>query len=83
MSVSSMVRQGRLAWLGHVERKESKDADDYIGVSLQPCRNMVVAGERGRSRGRKTWKECVVDDMRKLRLKQEDAQDRAFGLVAF
>ena len=32
--------------------------------------------EQGRGRSRKTWKECVVDDMRKMNLKREDAQDR-------
>ena len=63
--MSSRVRQGRLRWFGHVERK---DADDWVSA----CRNVVVAGERGR-----VWKECVADDMRKLMLKQEDAQDRA------
>ena len=68
VSVSDLVGQGRLRWFGHVERK---DADDWVSV----CRNMAVSGERGR--GRKTWKECVADDMRMLRLRQEDAQDRA------
>ena len=52
----------------HVERK---DADYWVSS----CRNMAVSRERGR--GRKTWKECVADDMRQLRLRQEDAQDRA------
>ena len=49
----------------HVERK---DADYWVSA----CRNMAVSEEIGRSRGRKTWKECVADDMR-----QEDGQDRA------
>jgi len=38
---------------------------------------MNVEGARGRGRGRKTWQECVNDDMRKLRLTREGAQDRA------
>ena len=42
------------------------------------CQLGELVGERGRGTGRKTWKECVADDMRKLKLKQEDAQDRAF-----
>ena len=37
---------------------------------------MVVEGEKGRGRGRKTWHECVVEDMRKLKLQKEDAQNR-------
>ena len=51
VSVSDLVRQGRLRWFGHVERK---DADDWVSA----CRNMAVSGERGK--GRKTWKECVA-----------------------
>ena len=66
--MSDLVHQRRLKWFGRVERK---DADVWVSA----CRNMVVSGERGR--GRKTWKECVADDMRQLRLRQEDAQDRA------
>jgi len=70
VGVSDIVRQGRLRWFGHVERKE---ASDWVSA----CRNMVVTGKRGKGRGRKTWKECVADDMSKLKLKREDAQDRA------
>ena len=70
VSVSDLMRQRRLRWFGHVERKGADDG-------MPACRNMAVSGERRRSRGRKTWKECVADDMRQLRLRQEDAQDRA------
>ena len=70
VSVSDIVRQGRLRWFGHVERKET---DDWVTA----CRNLEVEGKRGRGRGKKTWKECVANDMKKLMLKQEDAQDRA------
>ena len=69
VSVADKVRQGRLRWFGHVERK---DSDDRVSA----CRNLVVAGKKGRDRGRKTWKECVADDIRKLNLRKEDAQDR-------
>src|SRR5664279_795918 len=58
-SVSDKVCQGRLRWFGHVERK---DTDDWVSA----CRNMEVEGKRGRGRGRKTWKECVANDMKKL-----------------
>ena len=55
-----MVPQGRLRWFAYVEHK---DADDWASA----YRNMAVTGKR--SRGRKTWKECVADDMRQLRLR--------------
>src|SRR5664279_5327295 len=70
VSVSYKVRQGRLRWFGHVERK-----DTYDWVSA--CRNIDVTGKRGPGRGRKTWKVCVSNNMKKLMLKQEDAQDSA------
>src|SRR5664279_2814161 len=70
VSVSDKVRQGRLRWFEHVEHK---DTDDWVSA----CRNIAVLGERGRGRGRKTWKECVANDMKKLTLKQEDVQDCA------
>ncbi|XP_065675618.1 uncharacterized protein LOC136091834 [Hydra vulgaris] len=71
VSVSDRVRQGRLRWFGHVERK---DADDW----LTACRKLKVSGEKGRGRNRKTWKECVLDDMKKLHLRKEDVQDRVY-----
>ena len=69
VSVCDRVREGRLRWFGHVERKVE---GDWVSA----CRNVTVAGERGRGRGRKTWKECVADDMRRMGLRREDAQDR-------
>ena len=51
---------------------ERKDEGDWVSA----CRDLSVAGAKGRGKGRKTWKECVVDDMRKMNLRIEDAQDR-------
>ena len=51
----------RLRWFGHVHRKSD---DDWVSA----CRNVVVAGVRGAGRGRKTWYECVKDDMKELGL---------------
>ena len=56
-SVTEVVRQGRLRWFGHVERKSE---DDWVSA----CRNIVMAGVRCAGRGRKTWYECVKDDMK-------------------
>ena len=35
---------------------------------MSACRNVVVAGVRCSGRGRKTWYECVKDDMKVLGL---------------
>ena len=55
-SVAEVVGRGRLRGFGHVERKSG---DDWVSA----CRNVVVAGMRCAGRGRKTWRECVKDDM--------------------
>ena len=69
-SVTDVVQRGRLRWFGHVERKSK---DDWVSA----CRELEVDGRLGKGRPRKTWMECVVDDMRKVGLKREDAQFRS------
>ena len=54
----------RLRWFGHVEHKSG---DDWVLA----CRNVVVAGVRCVGRGRKTWRDCVRDDMEELGLHPE------------
>ena len=54
--MAEVVRRGRLRWFGHVERKSG---DDWVSA----CRNVVVAGVRRAGRDRKTWRECVKDDL--------------------
>ena len=44
-----------------------KSEDDWVSA----CRNVVVALVRCASRGRKTWYECVKDDMKVLGLHPE------------
>ena len=63
-SLDKVVRQGRLRWFGHVERKSE---DDWVSA----CRNVVVAGVRGAGRRRKTWYEMCEEDMRELGLNAE------------
>ena len=67
--IAEVVRRGRLRWFGHVERR---DAGDWVSS----CRNFVVVGQRESGRGRKTWDECVRDDLKKLKLRREEALDR-------
>lgn len=73
--VAEIVRRGRLRWYGHVERLNARDSRKRDWVSA--CREITVEGSRGRGRGRKTWKECVEEDMKRLRLKKEEVHDRA------
>ena len=46
---------------------ERKSGDDWVLA----CRNVVVAGVRCAGKGRKTWRECVRDDMEELGLHPE------------
>ena len=62
--VVDVVRRGRLRWFGHLERKS---VDDWVSA----CRGLVVEGTRGRGRNRKTWEQCVRDDMKLLGLHPE------------
>ena len=47
--VVEVMRRGRLRWFGHVEQKE---VDDWVSA----CRNLEVAGSKGRGRPRMTWR---------------------------
>mgnify|MGYP001824797758 CR=1 FL=1 len=71
VSVTDVVRRGRLRWFGHLERKKRSDW-------VSACRGFEVgpAQKRGRGRPKKTWGECVVQDLRQLGLTGEMAQDR-------
>src|SRR2546425_10363725 len=64
-SVDRVVSRGRLRWFGHVECKE---ADDWVSK----CRHLEVGGGVRKGGSRKTWMQCVKDDMRKRGLKKED-----------
>ena len=46
----------------------------YHGMT---CRSLDVAGVRKKGRGKKTWMDCVSEDMKKVGLKREDAQNRS------
>src|SRR6266536_1419956 len=67
--VTDVVRRGRLKWFGHLERK---DSDDWTSA----CRNIDVVGTKSSGRSKKTWEECVRQDLKRLGLMKELAQDR-------
>ena len=46
---------------------ERKSVYDWVSA----CRGLVVEGTRGRGRSRKTWEQCVRDDMKLLGLHPE------------
>jgi hypothetical protein len=54
-----VVRRGRLLWFGHVERKSP---DDWVKM----CRDWVMEGAPSKGRGKKTWRECVNEDMKQM-----------------
>ena len=68
---------GRLRWFGHVERKPDSDW-------TKGCTQLEVKGVRGRGRSRKTWRQCVDDDLKRWKLKPKDATVKALwrGLVS-
>ena len=62
-------KKSRLRWFGHVERK---DDNDWV----KHCITWEVEGIRQRGRLKKTWWDCVKNDMESLGLSQKDAQSR-------
>ena len=62
-------KKSRLRWFGHVERKEYNDW-------VKHCITWEVEGIRQRGRPKKTWWDCVKNDMESLGLSQKDAQSR-------
>ena len=68
--VVKVMRQRRLGWFGHVERKK---VDDWVSA----CRNWEVAGSRGRGRSKMTWRARLDGDMKDMGLRPEMAMDRS------
>ena len=60
VSVSEVVRTGRLRWFGHVERAGRRNRDDWLST----CWELEVEGAGSRGRWRKTWYESVKVDLR-------------------
>jgi len=53
--VLDLVRQNRLKWFGHVQRKSD---DDWV----KKYRQLLAEGQTGRGKG-KTWLMCVLDEI--------------------
>ena len=67
--VSLIIKKSRLRWFGHVERK---DDNDWV----KRCITWEVEGIRQRGRLKKTWWDCVKNDVESLGLSQKDAESR-------
>ena len=55
----------------------SSEARHNCAGEISRVRSMSIDGRRGLGRPRKTWSECVKDDLAAFKLKPCDAQDRA------
>ena len=68
-SITEVVTRARLRWFGHIHRKSE---DDWV----RKVTNMTVVGSRPPGRPQKSWQELVATDLRRLRLRPTDADDR-------
>ena len=68
-NILNKLKRQRLRWYGHVRRRE----ESHI---LRRAMDMDVTGRRRIGRPKKTWIQCVKEDMKTWRLKEEDIVDR-------
>jgi len=68
--ITDKVREARLRWYGHVQRREE---DDCVKRILEAN----VGGQRNRGRQTKRWIDVVKHNMEDLQLNVEDAENRA------
>ena len=68
--ITDKIREARLRWYGHVQRREE---DDCVKRILEAN----VGGQRSRGRQRKRWIDVAKHNMEDLQLNVEDAANRA------
>ena len=66
--ITTVIRNGRLRWHGHVMRKSDEDW-------VKKCMELKVKGRRPVGRPRRTWLESVEADMAELEINREDVLD--------
>ena len=69
--MGSKIREARLSWFGHIQRRE----EDYIGRRMM---EMELPGRRKRGRPKRRFMDVVEEDMRVARVRREDVFDRKF-----
>ena len=62
-----LVREHRLRWFGHVMRSNGE---------INRVRSRPVPGRKGPGRPKKTWEECVKQDLKVCGLSEAGTQDR-------
>ncbi|CAG9137028.1 unnamed protein product [Plutella xylostella] len=65
------MKSHRLSWFGHVMRR----GDDYVTKKVLEMR---PEGRRKRGRPRKTWLDCVKENMRECGVNEDMTEDRRF-----
>ena len=68
-NITTVLRSGRLRWFGHVERAPSTSC-------IKTVREKKISPIKRRGRPRKTWSECVNNDIKECGLTHIDPQDR-------
>ena len=63
------LRKMRLRWFGHVKRRD-------VNSILRRAMELEVEGRRPVGRRKKTWSKVVEEDMRKLNITEDMAEDR-------
>ena len=69
-SLEHRLRKPRLRWFGHV--KHSRDKNSILRRAME----LEVEGRRTVGRPKKTWSKIVEEDMRKLNIMEDMAEDR-------
>ena len=64
----SKLREKRLRWLGHIGRRET----NYVGKRVK----RMKVGEKKRGRAKRRWEDCIKEDMEKMGVYEDDANDR-------
>ena len=67
--IELVLRKRRLFWFGHVKRRDENDP-------ISRVQEVVAPGRRPRGRPKKTWQECVHQDLQQLEMTETLTADR-------